>query len=237
MGYAGMTAPGRAFPLLVIVPVRSAHEADPLFLSQIGDGTVLDRTLADAERQRQYGDVTLMITTDDARIRDAVEARNAGWHVRLRDEDEMAGGYFYALARASNAASDATGTRFGAALLLEPSHPFRPRGLIRNALDLYERQAELETVVAVVREYGNLWTEDSHQGLTRIHTPEGRNFFREMAGLCLLTSPAAIKGTSAMGSNVGFVVVEEQWALIDIHERDDVELARRFHSILSPGTA
>lgn len=237
MGPAGMTVPGRAFPLLVIVPVRSADEDAPLFLSQIGEGTVLDRTFADGERQRENGDVTLMVTTDDARIRDAAEARDAGWHVRLRDENETAGGYFHAIARASELAADATGKRFGSVLVLEPSHPFRPRGLIGNALDLYGRQSELETVVAVVREYGNLWTEDDHQGLNRIHTPEGRNFFREMAGLCLLTSPTAIKGTTAMGANVGFVVVEEQWALIDIHEHDDVELARRFHSFLSSGTA
>lgn len=232
-----MIAPTRAFPLLVIVPVRSAHEAEPLFLSSIDSGTVLDRTLADGERQRDHGDVTLIVTTDDPRICDAVTSRDTGWHVRLRSADEVASGYFHALASASRAAETATGKRFGSALLLEPSHPFRPQGLIRNALDLYARQPELETVVAVVREYGNLWTKDSHQGLTRIHTPEGRNFFREMAGLCLLTSPAAINQTTAMGANVGFVVVEEQWALIDIHEPDDVALAQRFHGFLISGTA
>lgn len=225
------------FPLLVLVPARSAHENLPLFLEPLGETTVLDRTLEDAERQGKRGDVTLVLTTDDPRIEARVSERGAGWRVRLRDAEERAGGYFHALEAAADWAATETGKRFASVLVLEPSHPFRPAGLVANATALLGKSASLDTVVAVVREYGNLWTENTQGGLGRIHTPEGRNFFREVAGLCLLTRPACLTRTSAMGKNVGFVVVEEQWALIDIHGGDGVAMAQRFHDFLTEGRA
>jgi hypothetical protein len=221
------------FPLLVIVPVRSAHEADVLFLQPLGMGRLIDPTLADAERQGERGAVTLCLTTDDPRVADHVGRRAAPWEIKLRDADEAAHGYFAALRSALAWATARRGSPFGAVLILEPSHPFRPRGLIANAIGMLERDAKLDSVVSVVREYGNLWTTDDRGQLHRVTTPIGRNFFREVAGLCLLTRPATVAGADAMGKNVGFMVVEEQWALIDIHGAEGVAMARRFHDQLA----
>lgn len=224
------------FPLLVLVPARTVHEETPLFLEKLGGTTILDWTLEDAERQAERGDVTLVVTTDDPRIEKHVAARDAGWQVRMREAEEISGGYFHALETAADWAAAENGKPVAAVLILEPSHPFRPAGLISNAVSIFENSAPLDTVVAVVREYGNLWTESNHGDLGRIHTPEGRNFFREVAGLCLLSRPQCLNRTSAMGKNVGFVVVEEQWALIDIHGGDGVIMAQRFHDFLTEGT-
>lgn len=227
--------PAGVFPLLVVVPVRSADEANPLFLEALGEQTVLDWTLADAEELSALGPVHMIVTSDDPRILEHARSRGRGWMTRRREARELERGYFTSIATAAEVAEAEVGEPFGAALVLEPSHPFRPEGLIANAIDIFARGGDLDTVVAVVREYGNLWTEGSHGGLTRMRTPEGRNFFREVAGLCLLTRPAALSDTSAMGEDVGFVVIEEQWAMIDLHGPDGVSLARRFQDLLKPG--
>jgi len=230
MGLAGMTA--SVFPMAVIVPARTKHEETPLFLEPLGDKTIIDRTLDDAERQGEHGDAILILTTDDVRIKTHVEARNSNWLTRLRPIEETSGSYFHSLETTINWASQECNKTFASVLIFEPSHPFRPAGLVRNAIDIFDRSNELDTVVSVVREYGNLWTDNAHGGLNRIHTAEGRNFFREIAGLCLLTRPQCINHVTAMGQDVGFVVVEEEWALIDIHDRSGVAMAQRFFDFL-----
>ena len=221
-----------AFPLLVIVPVKSAHEAEPLFLQEVGSCRLIDLTLSDAESPGDTDDVMLCVTTDDERIASHIETRRAGWSVKARGEDELRENYFATLRVALSWAQKNSGKDFGAVLILEPSHPFRPKGLIANALEMFDRDPALDTVVSVVREYGNLWTEDGRGNLHRMMTPMGRNFFREVAGLCLLTKPKTIAEDNAIGHDVGFVVIEEQWALIDIHGAEGVDMARKFYDIL-----
>jgi CMP-N-acetylneuraminic acid synthetase len=219
--------------LLVIVPVKSAHEADPLFLQKLGSGCLIDTTLADAERQLERGQATLCLTTDDERVMAHVRGRNKKWLLKLRDPDEAAGNYFSTLYRALEWSRRQAGSDFDAVLILEPSHPFRPSGLIANALGMMAKDPKLDTVVSVVREYGNLWTEDAAGNLHRTTTRLGRNFYREIAGLCLLTKPATMATEDAIGHDIGFVVIEEQWAMIDIHGVEGIAMARRYHDLLA----
>ena len=223
-----------AFPMLVIVPARCAHEAKPLFLEPLGAGAIIDGTLDAAERQRDRGAVTLLATTDDARIIDHIGARGGDWLTRLRETDEEKAGYFSALCAGRDHATTESGEAFASVLVLEPSHPFRPEGLVANAIEILERDPALDTVVPVVREYGNIWTRDGHGALHRMRTPMGQEFYREIAGLSLLTRPHAMTRETAMGKDVGFVVVEEQWALIDIHGPDGVAFAQRYSGLLHP---
>jgi len=218
--------------MLVIVPVKSAHEAEPLFLQPLGAGGLIDLTLEDAERQTARGDVTLCITTDDERVIAHAKARKKAWLFKKRGPEEQRGNYFTTLSYAHDWARAETGKDFRSVLILEPSHPFRPAGLIANAIAMLERDPSLETVVSVVREYGNLWTDDGRGNLHRTTTTLGQSFYREIAGLCLLTRPSTLS-SSAIGHDIGFVVVEEQWALIDIHGAEGVVMARRFHDLLS----
>lgn len=232
MGPSGVIAPN-AMRLLVIVPAKSAHEADPLFLQKLGSGCLIDTTLADAERQLERGQTTLCLTTDDERVMAHVRSRNKNWLLKLRDPDEAAENYFSTLYRALEWSRRQTESDFDAVLILEPSHPFRPSGLIANALGMMAKDPKLDTVVSVVREYGNLWTEDTAGNLHRTTTRLGRSFYREIAGLCLLTKPATMATEDAIGHDIGFVVIEEQWAMIDIHGVEGVAMARRYHDLLA----
>jgi len=218
--------------LLVLVPARSARDEAPLFLQELGGGRLIDPTLADAEALLGSRNVDLCVTTDDPRLAEYVSQRNQHWHVRQREQAELDGDYFYCLEVAHKWMSIKFEKKYDAVLILEPTHPFRPEGLIGNALNLLDREVGLDTVVSVVAEYGNIWTEEAGSQLRRLATPAGRHFFREIAGLCLLTTPDTLAGDAAMGQSVGFVVVEEQWALIDIHGASGVDLARRYYDVL-----
>lgn len=224
---------GVILPLLIIVPARAGEDAAPLLLEALGDGPILDHTLAFAERQTERGDVSLLVTTDNDAIAAAVSARGKGWLVRRRSEAEVKGRYFHALAVAHDWAREQTGKNFAAILILEPTHPFRPTGLISMAADLMRQQPGLDTVVSVVREYGSFWIRDSHSALERISNPEGKEVYREVAGLTLLTRPHCLASGDPMGHDVGFIVVDEQWALVDIHGATGVEFARRFAPMLA----
>jgi len=231
MGHAGMNTNQ---PLLILVPARSEAEADPLFLQSIGDCQLIDVTLRDAEALVPKYDIDLCVTTDDSRVHKYISDRSTNWNVRMREAAERGGDYFLCLDVARRWMTSKTGRQYANVLILEPSHPFRPTGLLENALGMMRREFDLDTVVSVVAEYGNIWTEQTDGGLHRLTTPTGKRFFREVAGLCLLTKPATLASQSAMGRSVGFVVVEEQWALIDIHGNSGIELARQYHSVLTP---
>jgi hypothetical protein len=225
-------------PTLILVAARVGDE-DPdgtgsFFLSSLAEGRVIDPTLASAERQVGRGDITLVLTTDSPAIAAYVAERDAPWLVRRRGKTEVArgGGYFGALDTARQWAEAQTGKTFATVLILEPSHPFRPIGLITEAADLLARTPALDTAVSVVPEYGNLWVSDPYGRLERIQTQEGSVFYREIAGLTLMLRADVMKRGSLMGRQVGFIVVEEQWAVIDLHEPSALQMADRFAGLL-----
>jgi hypothetical protein len=225
-------------PTVIIVPARVGNE-DPsgtgsFFLADLAGGRVIDPTLASAERQVGRGDVTLLLTTDSPAIADYVENRDARWLIRRRGaaEAQCGGGYFGALDTARLWAQEQTGKTFATVLILEPSHPFRPVGLITEAADLLARTPALDTAISVVPEYGNLWVQDPYGRLERTQTQEGSVFYREIAGLTLMLRADVMERGSLMGRQVGFIVVEEQWAVIDLHEPSGLQMAHRFVGLL-----
>lgn len=230
-------------PTVIIVPARAGDvgqgdggksDEDSFFLADLASGRVIDPTLASAERQVARGDITLVLTTDSDAIADHVAARQAGWLIRKRgqEESERGNSYFAVLDTARRWAEEQSGKTFSTILVLEPSHPFRPVGLITEAADLLAHNPALDTAVSVVPEYGNLWVADSYGHLDRIQTREGSVFYREIAGLTLMMRASCMDRGSLMGQDVGFIVVEEQWALIDLHEPSGLAIARRFEGVL-----
>ncbi len=219
--------------MLVLVGVRSASQSRPLFLEAFGGGTLLDSTLEAAEQQIGHGNVHLAVTTDDLRIIEYLRgSRSQPWLTRLRPEDETHAHYFDSLRLAFEWAEGETGLGFETALILEPSHPLRPPHLLDNVIAQMSKSPELDTVVPVVREYGSIWRRESHGSLQRISNSFSEEVYREVAGLGLLTRAAAIRGGEPIGHDVGFVVVNEEWSLVDIHGEHSVEMARRFAPLL-----
>lgn len=222
---------GALAPLLILVPARTGGAEDPFLLAPLSGRAVIDHTLEAAERHAGPG-VSLVVTTDSEVIARHVDARGGAWRIRRRDSAEEALSYFQALDIARQWAEEQEGQRFPTVLILEPSHPFRPAGLIAEALALLRDSDSLDTVVSVVPEYGNVWLRDARGELERVHTQEGLEFYREVAGLSLLTRDHCMDAGSLMGHEVGFIVVEEQWAVIDLHGPESLTIARRFEDLL-----
>ena len=211
------TGPMSAVPKggpLVVIPVLSAAKSTPRLLTPIHGRSSLWRTLDSAVAD--LPDSAIVVTTDDAAIRRSVEAYGAPVTAHVRTVT----GYTAAVADVAQA--------HGAEIvvILEPTHPFRPRGLIRRTADNLVARDHLDSVVCVRRFTANLWrrTPDGEiLALTDGRDGQDAEYFQEMVGLALATRAGLIRRGRRLGDAVGFEVLEHTWALADV--RDDVSFA------------
>lgn len=105
---------------LVVIPILSAAESTPRLTIPIRGRSSLWRTLDSAVAD--LPDSTVVVTTDDAEIRKSVEQYGAPVVAHARSAE----GYTKAVAEVAR--------DYGAEIvvILEPTHPFRPRGLIKR---------------------------------------------------------------------------------------------------------
>ena len=210
-----MTAPAKPTPL-VVIPVLSAAPSTPRLLTPIHGRSSLWRTLDSAVAD--LPDSPIVVTTDDATIRASVEEYGAPFVAHARSAD----GYTQAVADVVRE----YGAEIEIVVILEPTHPFRPRGLIRRTADNLGSRDHLDSVVCVRRFTANLWRRTSDGEILAL--AEGRDgqdaeYFQEMVGLALAVRASLIRNNRRLGDAVGFEVLEHAWALADV--RDDMSFA------------
>lgn len=203
-----MTAP------LVVIPVLSTAESTPRLTIPIRGRSSLWRTLDSAVNDMPGS--TIVVTTDDADIRASVEEYGAPVVAHARSAD----GYTKAVAQVAR--------EYGAEIvvILEPTHPFRPRGLIKRTADNLGSREHLDSVVCVRSFTANLWRRTSDGeilAMTEGGDTRDAEYFQEMVGLALAARPALLDQGRRLGDAVGFEVLEHTWALADV--RDDVSFA------------
>jgi hypothetical protein len=199
---------------LVIIPVLSAARSTPRLMAPIRGRSSLERTLDAAVAD--LPDSPIVVTTDDAGIRAVVE----GFGGKVEAHSRTAESYVAALAEVTR------GRSAEIVVVLEPTHPFRPQGLVRRTADNLAAREHLDSVVCVRRFTANLWR----------HTPDGEIlalseggdardgvYFQEMVGLALAARPGLFESGRRLGDAVGFEVVDQTWALVDV--RDDTGFA------------
>ena len=208
-----MTTTDKTQPL-VVIPILSKFPSTPRLLTPIHGRSSLWRTLDSAVAD--LPDSPIVVTTDDAAIRASVEQYGAPVIAHAR----TTGGYTQAVA---DVLKD-----YGAEIvvILEPTHPFRPRGLIRRTAENLGARDHLDSVVCVRRFTANLWRRTSDGEILAL--AEGRDgqdaeYFQEMVGLALASRANLIRRDRRIGDAVGFEVLEHTWALADV--RDDVSFA------------
>ena len=208
-----MTERARSVPL-VVIPVLSAASSTPRLLTPIQGRSSLWRTLDSAVADLPGSPI--VVTTDDGAIRGSVEQYGAPVIAHARS----AGGYTQAVADVVR--------EHGAEIvvILEPTHPFRPRGLIRRTADNLGTRDHLDSVVCVRRFTANLWRRTADGEILALD--EGRDgqdaeYFQEMVGLALAVRASVISSDRRLGDAVGFEVLEHAWALADV--RDDMSFA------------
>lgn len=199
---------------LVVIPILSAAPSTPRLTIPIRGRSSLERTLDSAVAD--LPDSTVVVTTDDDGIRETVEAY--GGPVITHDRTEA--GYTRAVA--------AVAREHGAEIVvvLEPTHPFRPHGLIRRTAGNLASRDHLDSVVCVRRFTANLWRrtpEGEILALTEGGEARDAEYFQEMVGLALAARPHLLDQGRRLGDAVGFEVLEHTWALADV--RDDVSFA------------
>lgn len=199
--------------VLVIVPVLAAAGSTEVILRPLKGPSSLERTLTAA--REDLPDATVVVTTDSAAV--AGQARGVEGVVVL---DRKAEAYTDALIEVLDAhPADLVA-------VVEPTHPFRPRGLIRRSVDNLIERDHLDSIVCTRQFRANLWRLDSDNSITALGPGGDRRdgvYFQEMVGLALATRPSLLRDGRRLGDAVGFEVVDQFWALVDI--RDDVTYA------------
>jgi hypothetical protein len=201
--------------VLVIVPVLAAAQASERLIRPLHGRSSLHRTLASAREDLEHA--TVVVTTDDKAVAD--HARAFSGDVVVHDRTVVP--YTEALVAVLDGYPEAE-----VVVVLEPTHPFRPRGLAsRTAVNLKQRE-HLDSVVCARQFRANLWrleTDGQISALTELGDRRDVTYFQEMIGLALATRPRILRAGRRLGDMVGFEVVDQFWALADI--RDDVSLA------------
>lgn len=200
--------------LIVIIPVLSSARSTPRLLMPIRGRSSLERTLDAATAD--LPDAPIVVTTDDPGIRDAAESFGGHVVVHTRTMED------YAAALAEVVQEH----RAEIAVVLEPTHPFRPRGLIRRTAENLSTRDHLDSVVCVRRFTANLWrrTADGEiLALSEGGPARDAEYFRELVGLALAARTHLFADGRRLGDAVGFEVVDQTWALVDV--KDDTGFA------------
>jgi CMP-2-keto-3-deoxyoctulosonic acid synthetase len=199
---------------LIIIPVLAASKSSEAILKPLRGPSSLERTLAAAIED--LPGARIVVTTDSDAV--AAQARGLGPDVTLmaRSAESYTGALIDVL--------DAHPADHVA--VVEATHPFRPRGLIRRTVENLIARDHLDSVVCSRQFRANLWRLDSGNSITALGPGGDRRdatYFQEMVGLALATRPALIRDGRRLGDAVGFEVVDQFWALFDI--QDDVTQA------------
>lgn len=199
---------------LIIIPVYSGASSTPRIVKPLDGTSSLVRTIEAA--LEDLPDARIVLTADDA----AVKEQAASYADRITIHDRTAESYTDALIDVLDA--------FPAEqiVVIEPTHPFRPRGLIRRTAENLAAREHLDSVVCVRQFDASLWRLDPDKTIQALGPGGDRRsstYFQEVVGLALATRPELIREGRRLGDAVGFEVVDQFWALVDI--RDDMSLA------------
>ena len=196
---------------LVIIPVLAASKSTEAILKPLKGPSSLQRTLTAA--LQDLPGATIVVTTDSDAV--AAQARQVGKSVIFRDR--TAESYTGALIDVLDAHSA------DHIAVVEATHPFRPRGLIRRTVENLIERDHLDSVVCARQFRANLWRLDGKNSIAALGPGGDRRdttYFQEMVGLALATRPDLIRDGRRLGDAVGFEVVDQFWALVDIRDDD-----------------
>ncbi|MBT5264047.1 MAG: hypothetical protein HOL85_04395 [Rhodospirillaceae bacterium] len=199
---------------LVIVPVLAKAQSSARLLGPLKGLSSLQRTLRAALEEIE--DAQVVVTTDDAAVADQARAFDARVAVHERTIEP----YVPALHAVTEAYPG------DIVVVLEPTHPFRPPGLVKRTAENLLGRDHLDSVVCVRRFKANLWRMEPDQTISAMG--EGGAgpspvYYQELIGLGLATRRGMLAQGRRLGDAVGFEVVDEFWTLVDIH--DDTNLA------------
>jgi CMP-N-acetylneuraminic acid synthetase len=174
----------------------------------------------------------VLVSTDDSSV--AELARSLGADVPFLRPAELAvpGVPLAAVLKHAVEWLDAAGTSPEIVVLLEPSHPIRPAGLVDAAVGALG-DGDLESVFAAFEDAHAFWYLDDEGSLLPVMQAEDstrgrrRPLYRELTGLVCATRAAVVRGGEKIGRRVGIVPVREFGGLADTQDPAGRRLAER----------
>jgi hypothetical protein len=115
-------------------------------------------------------------------------------------------------------------------MLLEISHPLRPKDIIDDMVSGAEGQ-DVDSLITCHPVHYNFWRRDQAGRMSRI-SGAGESadvaLYEELTGICSLFRPRCLVGETPFGDLVDIVPIDRFWAAIDVRDEDGCWLAEQY---------
>lgn len=122
------------------------------------------------------------------------------------------------------------GIAAGKGMLLEITHPLRPKDIIAQVARVAQSD-EVDSVVTCRTARYNFWRREDDGPVTRLIGPGEAahvGMYQEMVGICSVFSAEALNGDNPFGERVDIVPIDRFWSTIDVRDVDGAWLAETY---------
>lgn len=217
--------------VVAVIPIRYADvcsgDGTPLF--RLSGRTLWDITIAQAVAAS--GLASVVVAYDDDRFLPALEPWQ-GKVVALKRPAELSFAPYTTMDVLAFAARSlgAQGQSPDFVMLLEITHPLRPKGIIDQVAAVPANGA-VDSVVTCHPQHYNFWRREINGAMKRIAGPaeiDGVAMYQELTGICSLFSPNWLGTETPFGELVDVVPIARFWATIDVRDEDGLWLAQSY---------
>ena len=210
---------------LLIIPARAGSQRLPgKNMRQLGDKPLVGHSIAYA---LENGFKDVVITTNDAAILEFANQNSI--HV-IKRPDSLAGNE-EPVVTALQHAVDQLQKKYEAVILLQPTNPLRPEGLLKEAIAVFERE-DCDSLMTVSRNEHKLGTISNHQFIPYNYEMGQRSqdlkplFFEN--GLLYIFKTALLNQGKLLGEKNYPLIVDHPFAEIDIDTEADFKKAELY---------
>jgi len=220
--------------VLCVIPARGSSKGLPGKNLMHLDGETL---VARAVRHARESGVCdkIIVTTDSADI--ANEARRAGAEVPFLRDESLAGDLATTEATLQDAlvrSEQAFGCAFGICVFIAPTDIFRVPHWIHECVSALRSDPTLESAFVGLSTHKNYWEQSEDGSWVRLRDwmkvyssrQIRRRVVREDTGLASASRASLWRAGRRIGDHVKVIVHDDDFTSIDIHRREDLELAQ-----------
>lgn len=116
-------------------------------------------------------------------------------------------------------------------MLLEITHPLRPKGIIDQVAAIPSSGTAVDSVITCYPQHYNFWRQEPDGAMKRIAGPgeqAGVAMYQELTGIGSLFSARWLGSETPFGELVDVVPIARFWATIDVRDEDGLWLAQRY---------
>ncbi|PHQ28650.1 acylneuraminate cytidylyltransferase family protein [Leeuwenhoekiella nanhaiensis] len=210
---------------LVLIPARAGSQRLPgKNMRQLGDKPLLGHSITYALKN---GLSDIVITSNDAAVLDFA-AQN---EVQVIKRPDALAGNEEPVVTALKHAVDHLQKKYNAVILLQPTNPLRPKGLLKEAIAVFERE-DCDSLMTVSRNEHKLGTISNHQFIPYNYKMGQRSQDLEPLyyenGLLYIFKTALLNQRKLLGEKNYPLIVDHPFAEIDIDTEADFKKAELY---------